>query len=84
MTKKQTLTGTKAFPQSGEGGAQRRMRVLRREYPSSVCYADSFPPRGEAFSSEGLNHPAYHLALVSTTRPAMCRWFRSSPLMTIS
>ena len=25
--KKQTLTGTKAFPQSGEGGAQRRMRV---------------------------------------------------------
>ena len=53
--KKQTLTGTKAFPQSGE-----------------------------AFSSEILNRPAYHLALVSTTRPAMCRWFRSSPLMTIS
>ncbi len=82
--KKQTLTGTKAFPRPGEGGAQRRMRALRREYPSSVCYADSFPPRGEAFSHESLNRPAYHLALVSTTRPAMCRWFRSSPLMTIS
>ena len=36
-------------------------------------------------SAEGiLNQQAYHLALVSTTRPAMCRWFSSSPLMTIS
>ena len=26
----------------------------------------------------------YHFALVSTTRPAMCRRLRSSPLMTIS
>ena len=44
----------------------------------------AFHRLGEAFSSEILNRPAYHLALVSTTRPAMCRWFNSSPLMTIS
>ena len=42
------------------------------------------PVRGEAFNSEILNRSVYHLALVSTTRPAMCRWFSSSPLMTIS
>lgn len=44
----------------------------------------AFPRPGEAFNSETLNRPVYHLALVSTTRPAMCRWFSSSPLMTIS
>ena len=35
-------------------------------------------------SMGSLSFAGHHLALVSTTRPAMCRRLRSSPLMTIS
>ena len=50
----------KAFPRSGEGGCERSEQTnegagkqLTENYPSSVTYGDTFPPRGEGFSGGG-------------------------------